>query len=216
MLNGIPDPVSGRNPTKPTYLNGTGAIVMRKCLPTFLLAGVVAAAVASAKADESAPAALNFKMKNISGQEVDLAKYKGKVLLVVNVASECGLTPQYEQLEALHEKYADKGLAIVGFPCNQFGQQEPGSNAEIAEFCQANYKVKFDLFSKIDVNGENAAPLYKHLTAVDTQPQKSGQIQWNFEKFVIGKNGEVVARFAPRTSPDSPEVIQTIEAELAK
>jgi glutathione peroxidase len=187
---------------------------------TLLLASVVAAAVTSAQAadkEEAAkPAALNFTMKSITGQDVNLADYKGKVLLVVNVASKCGLTPQYEELEALHEKYSDKGLAVLGFPSNQFGKQEPGTDAEIAEFCAATYKVKFPMFSKVDVNGENAAPLYKHLTAVETQPKSKGDITWNFEKFVIGKNGEVVARFAPRTKPDSKEVLEVLEAELAK
>jgi glutathione peroxidase len=187
---------------------------------TFLLAGVVTAAVAAASAeaadDKEQPAALNFTMKSITGQDVNLADYKGKVLLVVNVASKCGLTPQYEELEALHEKYNGKGLAVLGFPCNQFGKQEPGTDAEIAEFCAATYKVKFPMFSKVDVNGEKAAPLYKHLTSLDTKPKDKGDITWNFEKFLIGKNGEVVARFAPRTSPDSKEVLEVIEAELAK
>jgi glutathione peroxidase len=181
-----------------------------------LLAGAVAACVASADAEDKTPAALNFKMKSISGQDVNLADYQGKVLLVVNVASKCGLTPQYEELEALHEKYSDKGLAVLGFPCNQFGKQEPGTDAEIAEFCSATYNVKFPMFSKIDVNGESAAPLYKYLKALDTKPKGEGEISWNFEKFVIGKNGDVVARFAPRTAPDAPEVLAVLEAELAK
>jgi glutathione peroxidase len=188
---------------------------MPKCLPTFLLAGIVAACVASVNAEEK-PAALNFTVKSIAGQDVDLAQYKGKVLLVVNVASECGLTPQYEQLEALNGKYSDKGFAVLGFPCNQFGSQEPGSDAQIAEFCSANYKVKFPMFSKVEVNGEGASPFFKHLTSLDVKPKGKGQVAWNFEKFVIGKNGEVVARFAPKTAPDAPEVIAVLEAELAK
>jgi glutathione peroxidase len=186
---------------------------------SLLLAGVVAAAVAAASnapAEEKAPAALNFTMKSITGKDVNLADYKGKVLLVVNVASKCGLTPQYEELEALHEKLSDKGLVVMGFPCNQFGKQEPGTDAQIAEFCEATYKVKFPMFSKVDVNGAEAAPLYKYLTSVETKPKDKGDITWNFEKFVIGKNGEVVARFAPRTAPDSKEVMAVIEAELAK
>ena len=191
---------------------------------SLLLAGVVGACVASAQpggnntaqADESKPAALDFKVKSIAGKEVDLSQYKGKVIVVVNVASECGLTPQYEGLEALYEKYSDKGLTVLGFPCNQFGKQEPGSDAEIAQFCETNYKVKFPMFSKVEVNGEGAAPLYKHLTSLDIKPKGKGQVAWNFEKFVIGKNGEVVARFAPKTEPDDPELIKTIEAELAK
>lgn len=181
-----------------------------------LLTGVVAACVSTVYAADKAPA-LNHKVKDIAGKEVDLAsKYKGKVLLVVNVASRCGLTGQYEELEALHEKFGDKGLAVMGFPCNQFGAQEPGTEAQIAEFCSKTYGVKFDMFSKLNVNGEDADPFYKYLTSVDTKPAKSGKISWNFEKFVIGKNGEVVARFAPRTAPDDPEVVKVIEAELAK
>ena len=188
-----------------------------------LLTGVVAACVSSVYAADKAPA-LNFKVKNIAGQEVDLSQYKGKVLLVVNVASACGLTPQYKELEALHEKYGEKGLAVMGFPCNQFGKQEPGSEAEIASFCTSKFGVKFHMFSKLNVNTvekdgkvvEEADPFYKYLTSVSTEPAKPGKITWNFEKFVIGKNGEVVARFAPRTAPDAPEVIKVIEAELAK
>jgi glutathione peroxidase len=184
---------------------------------TMLLAGAVAACVSTSFAEEKkVPAALNFKMKAIDGKEVDLAKkYEGKVVLLVNVASKCGLTPQYEELAALHEKYADKGLAVVGVPCNQFGEQEPGTNEEIVEFCKSTYNVKFDLLSKVDVNEDTACPLYKYLTRLNTKPTGAGKISWNFEKFVIGKNGQVVARFAPRTAPDAPEVITTIEAELA-
>jgi glutathione peroxidase len=185
---------------------------------TMLLAGAVAACVSTSFAEEKkVPAALNFKMKAIDGKEVDLAKkYDGKVVLLVNVASKCGLTPQYEELESLHEKYANKGLAVVGVPCNQFGKQEPGTNEEIVEFCKSTYNVKFDLLSKVDVNEDTACPLYKYLTSLDTKPTGPGKISWNFEKFVIGKNGQVVARFAPRTAPDAPEVIKAIEDELAK
>lgn len=160
---------------------------------------------------------IDYKMKNLGGKEVDLAQqYKGKVLLVVNVASKCGLTPQYKGLEALHEKYSGKGLCVLGFPCNQFGSQEPGSADEIRAFCSANYGVKFDLFEKIEVNGDGASELYKHLTAVETQPKGPGRISWNFEKFLIGRDGQVVARFEPRTTPTDPLVIKAIETELAK
>ena len=183
-----------------------------------LLTGVVAACVSTVYAADKAPA-LSYKVKDIAGKEVDLAKYKGKVLLVVNVASRCGLTGQYEELEALHEKYGDKGLAVMGFPCNQFGKQEPGTEAQIAEFCSKTYGVKFDMFSKLNVNtvdGAEADPFYKYLTSVDTKPVKSGKISWNFEKFVIGRDGKVVARFKPQTSPDDAEVVKVIEAELTK
>jgi glutathione peroxidase len=137
-------------------------------------------------------------------------------MLVVNVASKCGFTPQYEQLQALYEKYGPKGLALLGFPCNQFKAQEPGTAREIQEFCRINFGVTFPLFAKIEVNGDGACPLYKHLTSLDTKPKGPGKIDWNFEKFLIGRNGKVVARFAPKTKPDAPEVVKVIEAELAK
>jgi glutathione peroxidase len=183
-----------------------------RLLATCLFAGVVVAMTSiSAVAEEKGSKVLDHKMKTIDGKEVNLAeKYKGQVLLVVNVASKCGATPQYVQLEGLQDKYHDKGLTVVGFPCNQFGGQEPGSEEEIVKFCKSKYDVSFDLFSKIDVNGDAAAPIYKELTA------KDGPIKWNFEKFVIGRNGEVVARFPTKTSPDAPEVVKAIEAELAK
>src|SRR5262245_27849704 len=183
---------------------------------SLLLAGVVAACVATASGEEKPAGALAYKMKSITGQEVNLAEYKGKVVLMDNVASKCGLTPQYEGLEAMYEKYKDKGLVVLGFPCNQFGRQEPGTEAEIAEFCSETYKVKFPLFAKVEVNGSGAAPLYQYLTSLQTKPQGKGKISWNFEKFLVGKNGEVVARFAPNIEPDAPEVVGLIEAELAK
>lgn len=183
---------------------------------TVILGGLSASLQAAEKAADKTPAALDFRMNSLDGKEVDLGKYQGQVVLVVNVASKCGLTPQYEQLQALHEKYGSQGLAILGFPCNQFLSQEPGTAEEIQQFCRVNYGVTFPLFAKIEVNGEDAAPLYKHLTALDTEPKGPGKIDWNFEKFIIGRNGEVVARFAPRTKPDAPEVIKVIEAELAK
>jgi glutathione peroxidase len=189
---------------------------MTKWNSTLLLAGVVAACVGSAYGEDKSVSALNFKMKTITGQDADLAQYKGKVVLIVNVASKCGYTPQYEELEAMYEKYKDKGLVVLGFPCNQFGKQEPGTDAQIAEFCSETYKVKFPMFSKVEVNGEGAAPLYKYLTSLSTAPAPTGKISWNFEKFVVGKNGEVIARFAPKTAPDAKEVVDVIEAELAK
>lgn len=159
--------------------------------------------------------ALNFKMKSLEGKPVSLNKYQGKVVLIVNVASECGLTPQYEQLQALHDKYGSKGLAILGFPCNQFGKQEPGAALEIREFCTENYGVKFDLFEKVDVNGDGACPLYKYLTALELKPKGSGKVSWNFEKFLVSRDGDVVARFEPRTKPNAADVTELIERELA-
>lgn len=155
-------------------------------------------------------------MKSLTGKETQLAKYRGKVLLIVNTASECGATPQYAPLQELHQKYADKGLAVVGFPCNQFGSQEPGSEKEIAQFCQKNYGVEFDMFGKIDVNGEKAAPLYSYLTSEKSGLDKTGPIRWNFEKILISRRGKPVARFATGVQPDSEDVLKAIEAELAK
>jgi glutathione peroxidase len=159
-----------------------------------------------------APAALNFTMKSIDGKPVDLSKYEGRVVLMVNVASQCGYTPQYAGLEEMYKKYAPKGLSILGFPSNDFGAQEPGSDREISEFCQKNYGVDFDMFSKIVVRGAGQAPLYRYLT---THPRFSGQVDWNFEKFLIGRNGEVIGRFKSEVEPLSKEMVSAIETALA-
>jgi len=126
------------------------------------------------------------------------------------------LTPQYLQLQALHKKYGKQGLSVLGFPCNQFGMQEPGSNQEIKQFCTSKYDVSFDMFAKINVNGAEAAPFYKHLTQQDAKPKGSGKVSWNFEKFVLDRQGQVVARFGPRTTPDSAEVLKVLEQELKR
>jgi glutathione peroxidase len=187
-------------------------------LPLLLLCSVFTAISAETgeKAEKKKFKALNFTMKSLDGKDIDLSKYQGKVVMIVNVASKCGLTPQYEQLQALHEKYAKQGLAILGFPCNQFRSQEPGTAEEIKEFCRVKYGVAFDMFAKIEVNGDSACGLYKYLTALDTKPVGAGKISWNFEKFILNRKGEVVARFAPRTKPDDPSVIKVIEKELGK
>ena len=167
-----------------------------------------------AKAAPEAGPALQFKMKDISGKELDLARCAGKVVVIVNVASRCGYTPQYAGLQALHEKYAKSGLVVLGFPCNQFGGQEPGTDAEVADFCTQTFGVKFKMFSKVDVNGENACPLYKYLTG-DTVPiEDKGAVRWNFEKFLISREGEVVARFRSNVTPEQME--DSIKVELAK
>jgi glutathione peroxidase len=171
---------------------------------------------AAAASAEKAPPALDFKMKSLAGKDVDLGQYKGKVVLIVNVASKCGLTPQYKQLESIYEKYSKDGLTILGFPCNQFLQQEPGTAEQIEQFCRVNYGVTFPMFAKVEVNGEGACPLYKYLKSLATEPKGPGEISWNFEKFLVDRNGKVVARFAPRTKPDDPEVIKAVEGELAK
>ncbi len=155
-------------------------------------------------------------MKNIDGKDVDLSKYKGEVVLIVNVASKCGLTPQYKQLEAVYSKYKDKGFAVLGFPANQFGAQEPGTDSEIKQFCTSKYSVDFPMFSKIVVKGDGIHPLYQLLTAQETDPQEKGDINWNFEKFLVDRDGKVVKRFNPRVKPDAPEVIEAIETELNK
>ena len=165
-------------------------------------------------ADMKSP--LDFKMKNIDGEDVDLSQYKGKVVLIVNVASKCGLTGQYKGLEGLYEKYNDKGFVILGFPANEFNHQEPGTDAEIAQFCKATYDVKFPMFSKIVVKGEGIHPLYQFLTGKDTNPKFASDIAWNFEKFLVDRNGNVVKRFSPKVTPQSSEVVTSIEAELAK
>lgn len=160
----------------------------------------------------AAPATLyDFKMDNIDGKATPLAQYKGKVVLVVNTASKCGLTPQYEGLEALYRKYKDKGFVILGFPANNFNGQEPGTNAEIKEFCTGKYEVTFPMFSKISVKGDDQHPLYKWLIE---QTDKEKQVQWNFEKFLIAKDGTAAGRFAPQTKPDDPKLIAAIEAQL--
>ena len=162
------------------------------------------------------PAALDFEVKTIDGQEVHLSKYHGKVVLIVNTASKCGFTKQYKQLQALHKKYSEKGLAILGFPANNFGKQEPGTNDQIIEFCQQNYGVEFDMFEKISVKGDDIAPLYKFLTEEETNKGFDGEISWNFEKFLISREGKVVARFSPRTKPDDKKVIKALQAEMDK
>jgi len=180
-------------------------------------------AVAMSSTAFAAESVHEFKMRSLKGQEVDFSQYKDKVLLIVNTASECGLTGQYEQLQEMHEKYKDKGLVILGFPCNQFGKQEPGSDAEISEFCLENYGVEFPMFSKIDVNGKDSAPIYRYLKAqapLESNGRKKADekddIRWNFEKFIVGKDGKVAGRFEPRTKPDAEEVITLIDKELAE
>jgi len=156
----------------------------------------------------------DIPVKTLDGQDASLGDLAGNTLLVVNVASKCGLTPQYAGLQALHERYGDRGFAVVGFPCNQFGAQEPGSPAEIAGFCADNYGVSFPMFEKIDVNGPGRHALYTELTAVPDASGEAGDIQWNFEKFLVGPDGAVIARFRPLTEPEDPGLISAIEASL--
>jgi glutathione peroxidase len=170
---------------------------------------------------------LDIPVKTLAGQDSSLGAVAspgssgssgsgspGRALLVVNVASKCGLTPQYTALEKLHEQFAARGFAVVGFPCNQFGKQEPGTAEEIAEFCSATYGVTFPMFAKIEVNGRGRHPIYDELTAVPDADGEAGDVQWNFEKFLVRPDGTVAARFRPRTTPDDPEVLAVIEANL--
>lgn len=195
---------------------------MRKLVSAVSACVVLGAALSFAvaeekkKEDKKVPAVLNFKMNKLDGKPVNLADYQGKVVLFVNVASQCGYTPQYKGLQQLHEKYGKDGLAIIGVPANEFGKQEPGTNVEIAKFCEKNYGVKFDMLAKVVVKGEGQCGLYKYLTSKESNPKFAGDVKWNFEKFLIGRNGEIVSRFASAVDPDSEELTKAIETELAK
>ncbi len=155
----------------------------------------------------------NFTLSSIDGNPTPLSTYKGKVVLLVNVASRCGYTPQYSALESLYEKYKDQGLVILGFPANNFGAQEPGTNAEIKNFCSTKYNVSFPMFSKVSVKGDDTTPLYQFLTQ-KANPAVAGEIKWNFTKFLVDRSGRVVARFEPAVTPDSPEVVAAVEKLL--
>jgi glutathione peroxidase len=182
----------------------------------FFFSGSSSSAKTPIQAKSDLDPVLNYKMKSIDGSEVDLNSYKGKVVLVVNVASKCGLTPQYKQLQELYDKYADKGLVILGFPCNQFLGQEPGNEEQIKTFCETKYGVKFPMFAKVDVNGDGACDLYKQLTSLELPPVGKGAISWNFEKFLLNREGQPIARFSPRMKPDDAKVIEAIEMALGK
>lgn len=169
------------------------------------LAGLVSAA-------NPGEGVFDFTMQRIDGKPQPLSEYSGQVLLIVNVASKCGNTPQYEGLEALYEKYGEQGFSVLGFPSNDFGGQEPGSNPEIAKFCRATYGVEFPMFAKIPVKGDDAHGLYQYLAA---QPEPiGGPVQWNFQKYLVGRDGKVVAKFSPRTAPDDPELVSKLESLL--
>ncbi len=158
----------------------------------------------------------DYTMKAIDGKQQPLAAFKGQVILMVNVASQCGYTPQYEGLEKLYETHKSQGFVIAGFPANNFGGQEPGTDAEIQTFCKSKYSVTFPMFSKVSVEGADQAPLYRFLTSAAANPKTAGEIQWNFTKFLIGRNGIVVKRFEPEVEPLSTELVSAIEAELKK
>jgi glutathione peroxidase len=192
-------------------------------LKSLLLPGVLTLAVSIAALATLAPGAdaggapkspLDFTVKNIDGKDVPLSKYRGNVVLIVNTASKCGFTPQYASLEKLYEKYKDQGLRILAFPSNDFGQQEPGTANEIKQFCTVNYKTTFDLFAKVATQGPDQAPLYKFLTSKDTNPKFAGPIEWNFNKFLVGRDGQLIARFKSPQDPLSPDVMNAVEAAL--
>ena len=178
-----------------------------------LLAGAAAALLLACTAAKPEASVLDFSLKRIDGSEQNLGEYRGQVLLLVNVASKCGLTPQYEGLEALYEKYKDQGFAVLGFPANDFAGQEPGSEAQIADFCRSTYGVKFPMFSKITVKGADKHPLYQRLTGLPAPI--GGEVQWNFQKYLVDRKGEVVAKFDPRTAPDDPALVKQVEELLA-
>jgi glutathione peroxidase len=176
-------------------------------------AGALAGLLCGASA-ASEDSVLDHTLKRIDGSSQDLADYRGQVLLLVNVASKCGLTPQYEGLESLYERYRARGFAVLGFPSNDFAGQEPGSDAEIASFCRSTYGVAFPMFSKISVKGADQHPLYRELTGLPAP--LGGEVQWNFQKYLVNRRGQVVARFDPRTAPEDPALVARLEALLAE
>ena len=163
----------------------------------------------------AASSVYDFMLPSIDGQNAPLSQFKGKVLLLVNVASKCGYTPQYEGLEALYEKYKDQGLVVIGFPANNFGAQEPGTNEEIKAFCTRNYKVSFPMYAKVSVKGEDKTPLYHYLTE-EANPATNGEIGWNFTKFLVDRNGSVVARFESKVKPDDAALVAAVEKALSR
>jgi glutathione peroxidase len=179
-------------------------------------AALLLAAPAATAEDKPMTGPLNFKMKGIDGKDVDLAQYKGKVVLFVNVASACGYTPQYAGLQDLYQKYSKEGLVVIGVPSNDYGKQEPGSDADIQKFCSTNYKVTFPMLSKVAVKGKDKVPLYKYLTDKATNPASPGEVKWNFEKFLIGRDGKIAGRFLSAVEPTSEELTKAVQTELAK
>ena len=192
----------------------------------FLIGAAICVAVSSlalffVKAKDSktdgkgtAKSVYDFTLKNAKGQDVKLSDYRGQVVMLVNVASKCGYTPQYEGLQKIYERYKDQGFTILGFPANNFGAQEPGTDEEIQQFCRINYGVTFPVFSKISVKGDDKHPLYKYLTEKETNPQFAGEIKWNFNKFLVSKDGKIIARFESADKPEDAKVTQAIESAL--
>lgn len=175
---------------------------------------IIIFAMALGTANTTIDSVYEFKPTNINGEETSLSKFEGNVMLIVNTASECGYTPQYEGLQALYEKYKDQGLVVLGFPANNFGGQEPGTDEEIKQFCKVNYDVTFPMFSKVSVKGKDQHPLFNYLTSAQN-PEFTGTIKWNFEKFLIGKDGTLKHRYRSDTKPQSEEILEAIEKELS-
>jgi glutathione peroxidase len=185
-------------------------------LIAFVLISILPAITTASDSAKKPASVLDFHVKDIDGKEIDLARYHGKVLLVVNTASQCGYTPQYKDLEAVYEKFKEQGFDVLAFPANEFGAQEPGSDEQIKEFCSAKYHVSFPLFSKIVVKGKEIHPLYEFLTSESTNPKFAGQISWNFTKFLVNRKGEVIGRFQPGDNPSSQKVVELVEKSLAE
>lgn len=182
-----------------------------------IVAGLLSAGLSGRAANEPSDkmsSVYDFTLKDIDRKEVNLGQYRGKVLLLVNVASRCGFTPQYEGLQSIYLKYKDQGFVILGFPANNFLGQEPGTEEEIKTFCSTKYNVTFPMFSKISVKGDDIHPLYKFLTSKDTNPEFGGDIKWNFNKFLVDKSGKIIARFEPAVKPESEQVVQAVEKAL--
>ena len=193
---------------------GDSTSTFRRTYNEAMLAKLVLSAAFASAAMFAASSVYDFTLNSITGQSVPLSQYKGKVVMLVNVASRCGFTPQYKGLEALYQKYEKQGFVILGFPANNFMNQEPGTNAEIQTFCTRTYNVTFPMFAKISVKGDDQAPLYQFLTDKRTNPTSGGDIGWNFTKFLVDRNGKIVARFDTKVDPESPDVTKTIEAAL--
>jgi glutathione peroxidase len=189
---------------------------MEKTRISILVFVLLAFAFSGFTLGDKAPSVYEFQMKDIDGNPVSLSQFKGKVAMIVNVASKCGFTPQYEGLQKIYEKYSGKGFVVLGFPSNSFRNQEPGTNAEIKEFCSSRFGVTFPMFEKISVLGDDIHPLYKFLTEETSNPQFFGDIQWNFTKFLIGRDGAILARFQTPEKPESEKVIGAIEKALLK
>lgn len=200
-------------------LESNGGDPMKRCgvvLVCFVILSQGASRADDKGATKVVPPVLNFTMKDIAGKEVELSKYRGKVVMFVNVASECGYTPQYAGLQKLHAKYEKQGLVVIGVPANEFGGQEPGSNEAIQKFCKDRFGVTFPMMAKVVVKGNGIAPLYDFLTAAKTNPKFAGPVKWNFEKFLVGKSGDVIGRFGSDVEPDSAELVKAVEAELKR